>query len=95
MAKAIIRDADALLDTTLREGRVVAVVTARTGYDALIEGLRARVVETNLNSSSLDELSGLTPGYSGKLLGAAQTYKFGWMAVDHVCCAGVALCSHG
>jgi hypothetical protein len=57
--------------------RIIATIDARNGYDGLIVAVRARVAETGLNSRMIDELSGLTPGYTGKLLGAAQIEQFG------------------
>lgn len=57
--------------------RIIATIDARTGYDGLIVAVRARVAETGLNSRMIDELSGLTAGYTGKLLGAAQIEQFG------------------
>jgi hypothetical protein len=57
--------------------QVIATIDARGGYDALQAALRVRVAETGLNSRMIDELSGLTPGYTGKLLGAAQIEQFG------------------
>jgi hypothetical protein len=57
--------------------QIIATIDARTGYDGLIVAVRARVAETGLNSRMIDELSGLTPGYTGKLLGAAQIEQFG------------------
>lgn len=61
----------------MTEPRILATIDARNGYDGLIIAVRARVAEVGLNSRALDELSGLTPGYSGKLLGAARTHSFG------------------
>jgi hypothetical protein len=43
----------------------------------MIVALRERVAEIGLNSRTIDELSGVTPGYAGKLLGAAQIEQFG------------------
>jgi hypothetical protein len=61
----------------MTEPRVIATIDARNGYDGLIVAMRARVAETGLNSRMIDVLSGLTPGYTGKLLGAAQIEQFG------------------
>jgi hypothetical protein len=57
--------------------RILGSIDAKNGYDGMIVALRARVAEVGLNSRTLDELSGLTPGYSGKLLGFAQVEQFG------------------
>jgi hypothetical protein len=61
--------------------RIIATIDARNGYDGLQAAVRARVAETGLNSRMIDELSGLTPGYTGKLLGAAQINQFGVTAL--------------
>jgi hypothetical protein len=61
--------------------RILGSIDARNGYDGLIVALRARVAEIGLNSRMIDELSGLTPGYTGKLLGAAQIGQFGVTAL--------------
>jgi hypothetical protein len=57
--------------------QVIATIDARGGYDALQAALRVRVAEIGLNSRMIDQLSGLAPGYTGKLLGAAQIEQFG------------------
>jgi hypothetical protein len=57
--------------------QIIATIDAKTGYDGLIDAIRARVAETGLNHLLIDELSGLTPGLTGKLLGPAYPTKFG------------------
>jgi hypothetical protein len=61
----------------MTEPRIIATIDARSGYDGLIVAVRARVAETGLNSRMIDELSGLTAGYTGKLLGGARIELFG------------------
>jgi hypothetical protein len=57
--------------------RILATIDGRSGYDGMIVAVRARVAEIGLNSRMIDDLSGLTPGYTGKLLGTAQIRQFG------------------
>jgi hypothetical protein len=55
-------------------GRVLAVFA---DYDGLQNAVRGRVDELGFTREALDFLSGNQPGYSGTLLGAAQTKRFG------------------
>jgi hypothetical protein len=57
--------------------RILAVVDAKNGYDGLQVALRDRVAALGLNSRTVDELSAITPGYAGKLLGPSQVEQFG------------------
>lgn len=51
-------------------------------YDDLIDAMRARVAELGITMQTLDELSGLQPGYSAKLLGPARIKTLGPMSFD-------------
>lgn len=46
-------------------------------YDELIDALRMVMVERRLTVSTLDYLTGLQSGYSGKLLGLGQVKRLG------------------
>ena len=45
------------------------------GYQGLVEACRVRAQELEISRSEIDRLAGLTPGYSGKLLGNRHTKK--------------------
>lgn len=64
--------------TSVSTPRVLAVVD---DYDGLIGALRQRSVELGISREVLDDTAGLQSGYSGKLLGAAQTKRFGVMSL--------------
>jgi hypothetical protein len=68
-------------DDLVEAPQIIATIDARSGYDGLIVALRARVAEIGLNQRLIDELSGLTPGLTGKLLGAACPTKFGFSSL--------------
>jgi hypothetical protein len=76
-AEHVIRNSDDLVEAP----QIIATIDAKTGYDGLIVALRARVAEIGLNQRLIDELSGLTPGLTGKLLGAACPTKFGFSSL--------------
>lgn len=46
-------------------------------YDSLHAALRARTDELNVSRHTIDEISGLPHGYTGKLLGGRQVKHFG------------------
>lgn len=58
----------------MTEPRRIAIVS---DYDGLIDALRKRIGELGLTNQTIDEITGLQPGYSGKLLGDAQIKKLG------------------
>jgi hypothetical protein len=76
-AEHVIPNSDDLVEAP----QIIATIDARNGYDGLIVALRARVAEIGLNQRLIDELSGLTPGLTGKLLGAACPTKFGFSSL--------------
>ena len=60
--------------------QIVAEVGSTTewnDYDAMVAQLRSWVDARGISSALLDELSGLSKGHSGKLLGDAQVKQFG------------------
>jgi hypothetical protein len=50
-------------------------------YDDLIDAIRVRVDELAISREGLDDLAGLTAGYSGKLLSPSRTKVFGRMSL--------------
>jgi hypothetical protein len=54
--------------------RVIATFNA---YDSLVEGLRARIAELQVSTSTLDALSGLPSGYTSKLLSKRPIRRLG------------------
>jgi len=46
-------------------------------YSELIEAMRARAVELQFSNDTIDELSGVQRGYTGKCLGPAQVKRLG------------------
>jgi hypothetical protein len=55
--------------------QIIATIDATSGYDGAINAIRARIAETGMNYARIDELSGLTEGHTGKLVGDAQIYR--------------------
>jgi hypothetical protein len=63
------------------KGRVLAKFA---DYDGLWGVVRARVDELGITREGLDELCGHQDGYSGKLLGARQTKRFGMKSLGNI-----------
>ncbi len=62
-----------MTDATAGERRIAVV----SSYDALIEAIRARKAELGLSDATVDSISGLALGHTGKLLGPAQVKTLG------------------
>lgn len=71
----------------MTEPRIIATIDARNGYDGLQAALKDRAADKKITRSKLDELSGMTDGWSGKVLGAAQIHQLGMYGFLSMCAA--------
>lgn len=62
----------------MAEGQIVC------SYDELIEVLRRRAQDLQISRLTLDELAGLSSGYSGKVLGLGQAKRLGPMSLESI-----------
>jgi hypothetical protein len=53
-------------------------------YDALVAALRARAEELDISRETTDAVSGLQPGYSGKLLSSQPIRAFGRVSLGPI-----------
>lgn len=62
-----------LSDAAATEHRIAVVAS----YDELIDAIRTRKAELGLSDATVDSISGLAAGHTGKLLGPAQVKTLG------------------
>jgi hypothetical protein len=60
----------------MSEMRVIAELG---NYDAMIAALSARAAALGVSQTVLDELAGLSAGYTGQVFGGSQTKRLGWL----------------